>query len=370
MLRKRLSLRNERGQALALVAVLAPTLIGIGGLTIDVGHWYQVTRKAQSAADAAALDAARQIPSVTGGSTAGVQSAGQASVATNMPEASAVVTGPYCDANDATCGQNGSPPKDVKVTVSTTVGTYLAKVVGIGNVGVTKSAVAARAERIEKAGLFAAGTDCKGALEWPGSGAHINGAIISNGGFHMSGSNNYADAATYNQSCDPQISGDGVNLPQGPNPVADPIVEPWPLTFSQSNFTCGNSPIPGNLTFKKGEAVADGIYCATSQIQVQNDVTAHVTLIAPKINIAGGNTTLTAYASGLLLFATQTDIQVSGSSQNWTGVLYAPNGLAQIPGSSNIVGFVEAQEIQISGAGLNLTATGPFVPIGLVKLIG
>jgi Flp pilus assembly protein TadG len=372
MMRHLRRLRNERGQALALVAVLAPTLLGIGGLTVDVGHWYQVTRKAQSTADIAALQAARMVPVISGGSTSGVQSAGQDSVATNMPEASAVVTGPYCDANDHVCGQNGTPPKDVKVTVSTTVSTFLAKVLGVGDVGVTKSAVAARAERIENAAIFVASTDCKDAFTMPGSNNHFNGAIVSNGGFIVSGGDNYADGATYSTNCEPDVHHtDTNNFPVGANPVGDPVQEPWPVSYSTSDFNCDFSA--SSFNWSGAVTIPSGVYCATSKINLSggSGPSGNVTLIAPQINISASNTHLTPYANGVLFFGTGPKaVQVSGSGGDWTGLIYGPNGEVQLPGALNYIGFVESQTIHISGSGVNMTANGPFVPIGYVKLIG
>jgi hypothetical protein len=54
--------RYERGQTLPLLVVFMVSLLGMSGLAIDVGSWYQVKRHMQSEADAAALAGASQIP--------------------------------------------------------------------------------------------------------------------------------------------------------------------------------------------------------------------------------------------------------------------------------------------------------------------
>jgi hypothetical protein len=54
--------RSESGQAIVLVAALLAVLFGVAGLVIDVGSWYQADRKLQTAADAAALAGAQELP--------------------------------------------------------------------------------------------------------------------------------------------------------------------------------------------------------------------------------------------------------------------------------------------------------------------
>ena len=54
--------RNERGQVLAIVAILLVAFIGMLGLVIDVGHVYVEQRHLQTAVDASALAAAQDLP--------------------------------------------------------------------------------------------------------------------------------------------------------------------------------------------------------------------------------------------------------------------------------------------------------------------
>lgn len=53
--------RTQRGQTLVVVVLLMTALIGVLGLVIDVGYAYSERRQIQNAADAAALNGARQI---------------------------------------------------------------------------------------------------------------------------------------------------------------------------------------------------------------------------------------------------------------------------------------------------------------------
>ncbi len=54
---------TELGQTLPLIVFFMFSLIGVSGLAIDVGSWYQSKHSLQAAADAAALAGASQIPS-------------------------------------------------------------------------------------------------------------------------------------------------------------------------------------------------------------------------------------------------------------------------------------------------------------------
>jgi hypothetical protein len=53
--------RSERGVILPLLAVLMPALIGAIGLAVDTGAMYEMSRRMQSATDAAAIAAAQEI---------------------------------------------------------------------------------------------------------------------------------------------------------------------------------------------------------------------------------------------------------------------------------------------------------------------
>jgi Putative Flp pilus-assembly TadE/G-like len=58
----RMRIRGESGQVFVFVAVILTALVGMAALVIDVGSWYQAQRKLQTAADAAALAGAQELP--------------------------------------------------------------------------------------------------------------------------------------------------------------------------------------------------------------------------------------------------------------------------------------------------------------------
>jgi Flp pilus assembly protein TadG len=60
-------LRDERGQAFALAALMIVMLLGMGAFVLDVGSWYRTQRRLQSTADAAALAGAQMLPNDSSG---------------------------------------------------------------------------------------------------------------------------------------------------------------------------------------------------------------------------------------------------------------------------------------------------------------
>lgn len=55
-------LRSERGQAAVLTVIFLAAILGAVALVLDVGSWFREQRDTQSAADAAALAAAQELP--------------------------------------------------------------------------------------------------------------------------------------------------------------------------------------------------------------------------------------------------------------------------------------------------------------------
>lgn len=93
--------RNERGTIIAPLALLFPILLGMAGLGVDIGHWYNGKRQAQAAADAAARAGALEL--VRNGSSSVILQAARedasnygyasADIEINMPPLAGTYTG-------------------------------------------------------------------------------------------------------------------------------------------------------------------------------------------------------------------------------------------------------------------------------------
>ncbi|HEX2377389.1 MAG TPA: pilus assembly protein TadG-related protein [Gaiellales bacterium] len=119
--------RGTRGQTLPVIVFCMFTLIGVAGAAIDVASWYQSKRSLQSAADAAALAAASQIPS--GWSSA--LATGSSQYAKN---------GRAGDSVTYTANSVASPNDSVVVTATRRAPSYFSRVFGIGPITVTATA--------------------------------------------------------------------------------------------------------------------------------------------------------------------------------------------------------------------------------------
>jgi Flp pilus assembly protein TadG len=70
-------IRSDSGQALVLVAVSMAALVGMAALVIDGGSWWRTQRQLQTAADAAALAGAQQLPDQPSARTTAIDLAGR-----------------------------------------------------------------------------------------------------------------------------------------------------------------------------------------------------------------------------------------------------------------------------------------------------
>jgi Flp pilus assembly protein TadG len=130
---KRKSKKGERGSILAMCAISMLTLLLATGLAVDVSHFYTAKVELQNAADAAALAAASQLNSTSGGIKCAINEATKAlnkyDFKTNVTITSADITfatnlnGSYIDSAAATASPTNIrfvkvsiPPKPVGVT--------------------------------------------------------------------------------------------------------------------------------------------------------------------------------------------------------------------------------------------------------------
>ena len=137
---------REQGQLLPWVAFLMVSIIGIAGLSIDLGHAYVVRQELQNAANAAALAASGQVYYSSTTSQAN-------SIATNysgtdynsIPGANKPVITPWC-ANQLmpkgeTC-TSSSQSNAIKVTESAAVPTLFMRILGMNTLNVQASSTA------------------------------------------------------------------------------------------------------------------------------------------------------------------------------------------------------------------------------------
>ena len=128
---RRCRLGGERGQTLPLQVMFMAVLIGFVSLAVDVGQWYTTRAQLQSAADAAALAGASQLPSGFGAA----YSTAQANYRINGQASDTV-------SYTQTTSSLGSPNDTIQVTASRNNPTFLAEIFGIGSVNISATAQA------------------------------------------------------------------------------------------------------------------------------------------------------------------------------------------------------------------------------------
>jgi RHS repeat-associated protein len=163
-------------------------------------------------------------------------------------------------------------------------------------------------------------------------------------------------------------------------PVVASTVQPFPVTYQQSDFAPGGSAalaaqaageyyhILGDThltAFMTNGILRKGLYYIEGNLNLsQGSLHGQVTFVATgTIIISGPGETWQPYTQCLLAFSTKTlpynnsAINISGGSSQWSGVLFAPNGGVQISGSGNTItgGALMGLGVELTGSTLNLT---------------
>jgi Flp pilus assembly protein TadG len=366
--------RAERGAVAVAVAILLPVIIGITGLVIDVGSWYETQSQLQNAADAAALAGAQDLPNSPSSATA----AAQTLAADNVSGATVTPVTPY-DGNSS----------EIQVTVSKPGSVTFASIFGISGPTITASAVA---EATQGTGTFiyAASTACN-AISITDSGKISTTTLWSNGGVTAVGQGitvtGQVDVG--NSSCPfpSQLT------PPGATSVGTYTGWPVPLpTAAQGNMpsSCPSASI--SITSSSWlSSNPPGIYCTTGTISIVNSgnmtfdgyefVSESTSSTAISV-VTSGNMTFNGYcpascSSGstpqTLFYATAGGISVTNSgSGTFTGDSFAPSGQVSFTVSGgNDTGLIEASSVSFTNSGsTSVTGTGPTPSGGAVKLIG
>jgi Putative Flp pilus-assembly TadE/G-like len=342
-----------------VVAVSMVVFIGMGALAIDLSSFYQAQRQAQTAADAAALGAAQDLPNGTTASS-DATSLGQE----NDPGSTVASTTPY-----------GGSTSKIMVKVSASTPAILGQIFGVTSANVSATAVAGPASTASYDAFFASDTSCTGTANLTGvsvtaTGASINGAVISNGYLSVTGGSDALGPTTDGgpNGCTPKVTGTGDTFTTGPTP--NPTAQTWPTDYTSYGANTSNctSTYAGTGTLLlpvTGQTIPPGVYCApngTISITASNITATGVTLIAKSFTLSGSpiNITPAAGANGLTIYQTGTtelDLTTSGLLQG--GTVFAPNAPVRVSGSGTESGFIEAKDVWVSGSSFTFTGTGP-----------
>jgi Tfp pilus assembly protein PilX len=416
--------RQEDGVVLVMVAILMVVFLGMAAIAVDTGSFYGQQRKAQAAADSAALAAASDLSD--GATTIGNDVTTFAN--TNYPGITSVTyTTPYKGNAD-----------EVKVNVAGSAPTHFGNIWNVKSAHISASAVAGVGTGSGTSAVFAKSTSCGDAgITINGSGISVPDGVHSNGYLWLNGSGLTLGPTTYGGPNGCGYTKNGSNLTVG-TLTADPKNEAWPYDYSTQTFpstpACTFSGASFSWTGVSVGSIPAGTYCATSndidlsgsginasgsnfvatqgglvlngsnlttsgnffangqngtiaingsnitlngifeatgangQVNINgSNITGNATIIASAIQLNGSSISLSPFGGEHNLLAyelgTQT-LTINGSGYLQGGTVFAPNAPILLNGSANTVanGFLEGQDVTLNGADITIKGTGP--PVG------
>ena len=370
-------LKKEAGQSVILVAISIALLCGVAALVADVGMVSVSQGQLQNAADAAALAAARDLPTAATAKTTAKTYAGYNGVAA----ADTTATTPY----------KGNANR-IEVVCKETVNYTFARIIGLNSTVVTARAVA------EKSG---GGGGCFGYAVFSGgnslllgmysSALNITGSVHSNYSLMITGSsqtitgnaeavtslNCYVSSITIGgvaQGASIDIQGSTINVPNRVTSPAAFITMPDFSAEVKTEATAAGNASTGNKTFYGTNFNVDSSFYVDGNVQVAASTFAgQGTICATKdINMSGSMLEANA-GTAVCLYSTGGNISLSTSGLTINGTLYAPNGKIGIYASNiNIYGRVIAKEIIITGSNVNIISGSndlDFLAGGTIALI-
>jgi len=363
-----------RGQILPLVGLGLATLLGFGGVAVDVGSWEYQQQSQQNATDAAAIGGAQQLvrSNCTGNTNA--QSAAVADAGTNG----------FPNSGNVTVTAN-SPPKSgpfasnacaVSVQIQTQhVASYFARLFGLPQ-GVTETTQGVAMVSALSSGACvyllspSVSTNLNGTnVNGPGCAIDINDTVNFNGSTVLSPYIGYAGAA-------PNENGTTFKLatPAPMLPIADPCPEIAACAYLASNppSTSGCTSFNGNafhgalpagcyssLNLNGSTVTLNGTYVLTGSTSFNGtsltgtNVTFYVAsgATAPNFNGTSGDS-LSPPTSGNLNGVLYYQVPSNTSSPNFNGSNNLYNGLIYAPGatSANYNGTSGSYVVLVFGA--------------------
>jgi len=388
------SILNEKGQAIALMVVVLAAIVAIVALAVDGGRLYYEQRTAQNAADNASLAGALALCERTNVNTAAFGSALTNGFNNNGTTNSVSVNNP------PSLGPNAADIEYVEVIINSARQSSFAQVVYTGDLESTVRAVASCDLQLAfEHALFGGSESCQNTVTWASSNVNIIGGVHTNQDIKMTGNNNtIVGDVTYVTN----VNGTDGNVTYVPPAPDNPLVgevEPFPLPYDMADYEPGGSAAVaadalGEYHYLDGDidiawlvseglydgpsgGLSDGLYYATGDIDLNANVISGsaVTFVSREdILINGSNHDLSHYVDGLLYFTDNKKpggsacsvavIKLSGSTNNWNGVIFAPNGLVEMSGANatTFSGSIFADSIKLSGSNITIQTDQGLLP--------
>jgi hypothetical protein len=382
MLRKPLALLRDRdGGALAVTAVLLPTIIGFAGLGVDLTHWYSQRRAMQNMADGAAIAATHAV--MAGGNSTAVQDAAvEGAIRNGWNSAEGYTVQTFAP---PTAGLYPGLNRAAEVRITRDVPLYFLGAIGVGPVEVSARATGAGVNNGPQC-VIALDHTADRAVNFTGNSEVILGCgVASNSSSNESiyiGGNATLEANPAQAFGDIYVGNSATLVTQSPvqpysqrveDPYADVIMPVDPTTCSETDLWiqtsdvvtspplqpgryCNGLRISGTVDFAPGiYIIADGDLDIGSQAAVTGDEVVFVLTGATPASVGnvvingGADITLTPPTTGDMtgiLFYQDPNADPGGTNTleeshfngdaevNLTGALYFPSRQVEYGGSS------------------------------------
>jgi len=366
--------RFERGQALVLIILSVVAIFGFAALAVDMGRVYAERRRAQSAADAAALAAAYDVAHFESDDEAAIlalaDKTARASALENGYSEGVVVNNPPDDADNSHYEECRCEYIQVKIT--SLVNPIFMQFIGRGTSEITTSSVA----RARLSQPISMGNAIHALLmeNEQGNGITVdgnfnldvqNGSIRSNkNGVKNGGSGNLTVENGYILIHQEWENEDGVWASEGVHngmPALIVPVPPAPDCGKDAGKVSGNVYKPGNyssITMGPGDwKMNPGMYCLNGDFKINGNAKVKgdgIFIVMKKGSLSiDGNATVNWKRpndlqdksknqwGGMLIYVTPTDNNLSGdidltgtSGSSFAGTVFSPRGLCGYGGTS------------------------------------
>jgi Putative Flp pilus-assembly TadE/G-like len=343
---------DQSGNILVMFAILLPLITFTAAVVIDVGYWWANARKAQIAADACALAAAKELPAPPQGWNLAECKFNETDyVVTNLPP-----QGPGSEPEHVST-QVISPfqgnATQVEAIVRLKVRTFFGRFIGLSGVDLQRRAVAEQSVGQGDYAIYSHSPNCGEGLRFNSESQHIEGLVHSNGEFKVNGEGFWASEGTHDgDACSPEVSADtSFGSPPTPGDPVDKGSQPWPAWWTPADFgwngdldglpsddTCDvrgetikfveasggrttievGSPLDGGPSSRgpyTGAQLSNATYCASVKASLEDeDMAATITVLSTEIEVKKEGQNLKPYKDGVLFFIVPNNSSLSDGS--------------------------------------------------------
>lgn len=378
---------RRQGQALPLVALALPVIVGMAGLSVTVGSVYVAQAKLQSAVDAAALAGAREMTS-------------------NDPSAPAdqvnLITANDPAATHAAIGVTSTPMPAVAAVANATVPGSFASLFGLKSFTLHARALASYgAGQAFNYAVFQGDPHSADPELVLNGDTHVAGSVHSNNDLLLNGHVN----ATGSCGGDPHVTLNGSTscsaeiiqpAPQVPMPVWTPQEvqpanaqtigspsNPVGMTITGNSSVSGNYIVYGNLTIGGGATVNGHFLVESGSVTVNGNaaITGSLTVFGGGIVLNGNVSQSGGGALALAAFSTNGHASASGGQDGSivlngavtvNSLLYAPDSAITLNGDVTVNGAVVGYTDVLNGnVGVNYSASqvnaAPVQQVALIR---